>query len=62
MGEFRSCKEGAFAVYHLIVDIVKRLKANDMLEIVHNDVRVFLTIGSLFFQAYAYYALLQEQE
>lgn len=62
MGEFGSCKEGAFAVYQAIRDIVKRLKANDLLGVVNNDIRVFLTVGSLFFQAYAYYALLQEHE
>lgn len=62
MGEYRSCKEGAYSIYQLIKDIVKRLKAGDLLGVVHNDIRVFLTIGSLFFQAYAYYCMLQEHE
>lgn len=62
MGEYRACKEGAYTVYQFIVDIVRRLKAANLLGVVHNDIRVFLTIGSLFFQAYAYYFLLQEHE
>lgn len=62
MGEYRSCKEGAYSVYNSIKEIVKRLRAADLLGSVHNDIRIFLTVGALFFQAYAYYSLLQEHE
>lgn len=61
MTEYGNCKEGAYAIYMKILDSKKKLSKYPEGSI-SQDIKSYLSIAEMFFQAYSFYFLLEEHE